>query len=148
MYACMDDYNYNYISLEIKGYDYNYKYNYISFHWGAATQALLNRGARLTEVLKQPQYTPLPIEKEILVIYAAVNGFCDRMPLDRISQYERIITSVEADLETLWICLRMCGGELQQKVFDAGWHWRWMGRSVRETVWEEVKSMCMVGSFL
>ena len=59
----------------------------------AATQALLNRGARLTEVLKQPQYAPLPIEKQILVIYAAVNGFCDRMPLDRISQYERAIPS-------------------------------------------------------
>ncbi|PHT51788.1 ATP synthase subunit alpha, mitochondrial [Capsicum baccatum] len=59
----------------------------------AATQALLNRGARLTEVPKQPQYTPLPIEKQILVIYAAVNGFCDRMPLDRISQYEKIILS-------------------------------------------------------
>merc|ERR1712183_682573 len=59
----------------------------------AATQALLNRGARLTEVLKQPQYAPLPIEKQILVIYAAVNGFCDRMPLDRISQYERAILS-------------------------------------------------------
>jgi len=41
----------------------------------AATQALLNRGARLTKVLKQPQYAPLPIEKQILVIYAAVNGF-------------------------------------------------------------------------
>ena len=38
----------------------------------AATQALLNRGARLTEVLKQPQYAPLPIEEQILVIYAAV----------------------------------------------------------------------------
>ncbi|KAL8520243.1 hypothetical protein ACS0TY_010970 [Phlomoides rotata] len=50
----------------------------------AATQALLNRGARLTEILKQPQYTPLPIEKQILVIYAMVNGFCDRMPLDKI----------------------------------------------------------------
>nr|WFQ81666.1 ATP synthase F1 subunit alpha [Coptis chinensis]WFQ81678.1 ATP synthase F1 subunit alpha [Coptis chinensis] len=59
----------------------------------AATQALLNRGARLTEVLKQPQYAPLPIEKQILVIYAAVKGFCDRMPLDRISQYERAIPS-------------------------------------------------------
>ncbi|KAL8205448.1 hypothetical protein R6Q57_008999 [Mikania cordata] len=57
----------------------------------AATQALLNRGGRLTEVLKQPQYAPLPIEKQILVIYGAVNGFCDRMPLDRISQYERAI---------------------------------------------------------
>nr|WFQ81684.1 ATP synthase F1 subunit alpha [Coptis chinensis] len=59
----------------------------------AATQALLNRGARLTEVLKQPQYAPLLIEKQILVIYAAVKGFCDRMPLDRISQYERAIPS-------------------------------------------------------
>ncbi|CAL9138976.1 unnamed protein product, partial (mitochondrion) [Musa acuminata var. zebrina] len=59
----------------------------------AATQALLNRGARLTEVLKQPQYEPLPIEKQILVIYAAVKGFCDRMPLDIISQYERAIPS-------------------------------------------------------
>nr|UHY40347.1 ATPase subunit 1 [Tylosema esculentum] len=58
-----------------------------------ATQALLNRGARLTEVPKQPQYEPLPIEKQILVIYAAVNGFCDRMPLDRIPQYERAIPS-------------------------------------------------------
>jgi F-type H+-transporting ATPase subunit alpha len=57
----------------------------------AATQALLNRGARLTEVPKQQQYAPLPIEKQILVIYAAVNGFCDRMPLDKISQYERTI---------------------------------------------------------
>jgi F-type H+-transporting ATPase subunit alpha len=59
----------------------------------AATQALLNRGARLTEVLKQPQFEPLPIEKQIVVIYAAVNGFCDRMPLDRISQYEKAILS-------------------------------------------------------
>ncbi|KAH0446237.1 hypothetical protein IEQ34_024927 [Dendrobium chrysotoxum] len=52
-----------------------------------ATQALPNRGARLTEVPKQPQYSPLPIEKQIVEIYAAVNGFCDRMPLDRISKY-------------------------------------------------------------
>ncbi|OAY65596.1 ATP synthase subunit alpha, mitochondrial [Ananas comosus] len=59
----------------------------------AATQALLNRGARLTEVPKQPQYSPLPIEKQIVVIYAAVKGFCDRMPLDRISEYERAIPS-------------------------------------------------------
>ncbi|PIA36389.1 hypothetical protein AQUCO_03400345v1, partial [Aquilegia coerulea] len=59
----------------------------------AVTQALLNRGARLIEVLKQPQYAPFPIEKQIIVIYAAVKGFYDRMPLDRISQYERAIPS-------------------------------------------------------
>ncbi|KAJ0791393.1 ATP synthase subunit alpha [Helianthus annuus] len=62
-------------------------------------EALLNRGARLTEVPKQPQYTPLPIEKQILVIYAAVNGFCDRMSLDRIPQYERaILKSIKIEL--------------------------------------------------
>ena len=44
--------------------------------------------------MKQLQYAPLPIEKQVLVIYAAaVNGFCDRMPLDRISQCERAIPS-------------------------------------------------------
>nr|ADA85891.1 ATPase alpha subunit [Allium cepa] len=59
----------------------------------AATQALPNRGARLTEVPKQPQYSPLPIEKQIVVIYAAVKGFCDRMPLDKMAQYERAIPS-------------------------------------------------------
>ncbi|WJZ86162.1 hypothetical protein VitviT2T_005649 [Vitis vinifera] len=42
----------------------------------AATQALLNKGARLAEVSKQPQYALLPIEKQILVIYAAINGSC------------------------------------------------------------------------
>jgi F-type H+-transporting ATPase subunit alpha len=46
------------------------------------TQALLNRGARIREVPKQPQYEPLPTEKQIVVIYAAINVFCDRMPLD------------------------------------------------------------------
>jgi F-type H+-transporting ATPase subunit alpha len=65
----------------------------------AATQALLNRGARLTEVLKQPQYEPLPIEKQIVVIYAAVKGFCDRMPLEKIDQYERaILSSIDPEL--------------------------------------------------
>ncbi|GKV53046.1 hypothetical protein SLEP1_g59595 [Rubroshorea leprosula] len=53
----------------------------------AATQALLNRGARLTEVPKQPQYQPLPIEKQILVIYAAVNGFCDKKILRPLSPH-------------------------------------------------------------
>lgn len=55
------------------------------------TQTLLNRGTRLTELLKQPQYTSLQNEKQILVIYTNVNGFCERMPLDRISQYEKLL---------------------------------------------------------
>jgi F-type H+-transporting ATPase subunit alpha len=52
-----------------------------------ATPTLLNRGARLREVPKQPQYEPLQIKKQIVVIYAAVNVFYSRMSLDRISQF-------------------------------------------------------------
>ncbi|KAL5072129.1 hypothetical protein RYX36_023016 [Vicia faba] len=71
----------------------------IRYREGYHSQALLNRGARLREVLKQPQYAPLPIEKQILVIYAAVNGFCDRMPLDKIAQYERdILSTIKQEL--------------------------------------------------
>jgi F-type H+-transporting ATPase subunit alpha len=40
-------------------------------------------------VPKQPQYEPLPIEKQIVMIYAIVNGFCDGMQLDKIPQYEK-----------------------------------------------------------
>lgn len=54
-----------------------------------ATQYLLHRGARLTEVLKQPQYSPLPIEKQIVVIFAAVRGYLDQIPIEKISEYER-----------------------------------------------------------
>lgn len=54
-----------------------------------ATQYLLHRGARLTEVLKQPQYSPIPIERQIVVIFAAVNGFLDQIPLTQIAQYEK-----------------------------------------------------------
>ena len=47
-----------------------------------ATQRQLNRGARLVELLKQGQYQPLPVEKQILIIYAGTNGFVDELPLD------------------------------------------------------------------
>nr|AIG54114.1 ATP synthase F1 subunit 1 [Viscum minimum] len=57
-----------------------------------ATQAIPNRGARLTEVPKQPLHHPLALEQQLLVLYAAVNGFFDRMPVDRIAQYEIAIT--------------------------------------------------------
>ncbi len=54
-----------------------------------ATQAQLARGSRLVEVLKQPQYEPLPVEKQILVIYAATNGYVDHYPLEAINRYEK-----------------------------------------------------------
>ena len=52
------------------------------------TQKLLNRGARLTELLKQPQFSPLKMEEQVCVIYAGVNGYLDRMPVDQIRGFE------------------------------------------------------------
>jgi len=52
------------------------------------TQRLLNRGARLTELLKQPQYRPLPVEEQVVAIYAGVNGFLDDIPLEAVTDFE------------------------------------------------------------
>src|SRR5512145_304027 len=54
----------------------------------AATQAQLNRGARLVEILKQPQYNPLPVEKQVLIIYAGTNGYLDSIDTAEIRRYE------------------------------------------------------------
>ena len=54
----------------------------------AATQYLLNRGARLTEVLKQGQFVPMPIEQQVVVIYAATKGFLDKVAVTDIGAFE------------------------------------------------------------
>jgi F-type H+-transporting ATPase subunit alpha len=54
----------------------------------ATTQKQLARGARLMEVLKQGQYEPLPVEKQILIIYAATNGYVDQLPESAVRRYE------------------------------------------------------------
>jgi len=54
----------------------------------AATQRLLNRGARLTELLKQPQFSPLKTEEQVVSIYAGVNGYLDGLPVNRIRAFE------------------------------------------------------------
>jgi F-type H+-transporting ATPase subunit alpha len=54
----------------------------------ATTQRLLNRGARLTELLKQPQFSPLKMEEQVCVIYAGVNGYLDPLPVNRIRAFE------------------------------------------------------------
>lgn len=54
-----------------------------------ATQAQLERGERLMEILKQEQYSPLPVEKQILLIYAATNGYLDDLPVDSLRRFEK-----------------------------------------------------------
>jgi F-type H+/Na+-transporting ATPase subunit alpha len=54
----------------------------------ATTQRLLNRGSRLTELLKQPQFSPLKMEEQVCVIYAGVNGYLDPIPVARVRAFE------------------------------------------------------------
>ncbi len=54
----------------------------------ASTQQLLNRGSRLTELLKQPQFSPLKMEEQVAVIYAGVNGYLDKLPLAKVRPFE------------------------------------------------------------
>ena len=54
----------------------------------ASTQRLLNRGARLTELLKQPQFSPLKVEEQVVVIYAGVNGYLDPLPVAAVRKFE------------------------------------------------------------
>jgi F-type H+-transporting ATPase subunit alpha len=55
----------------------------------AATRAQLERGQRLTELLKQGQFVPLPVEKQILIIYAGTKGYVDKLPVDSLGEYEQ-----------------------------------------------------------
>ncbi|MEG3147326.1 F0F1 ATP synthase subunit alpha [Sphingomonas sp. RT2P30] len=55
----------------------------------ASTQRLLNRGARLTELLKQPQFSPLPFEEQTASIFAGTNGYLDTVPVDAVVRYEQ-----------------------------------------------------------
>jgi F-type H+-transporting ATPase subunit alpha len=54
----------------------------------AATQRMLNRGTRLVEILKQGQYQPLPVEQQIVIIYAGTNGYLDHLPESALKKYE------------------------------------------------------------
>jgi F-type H+-transporting ATPase subunit alpha len=53
-----------------------------------ATRAQLERGQRSTQLLKQPQYSPLPLEKEITILYALTNGHLDDVPVDKVTAFE------------------------------------------------------------
>jgi F-type H+-transporting ATPase subunit alpha len=64
----------------------------------ASTQRLLNRGARLTELLKQPQYSPMPIEEQVVSIFSGVNGFLDTVPTDAVTRFEAgLLAHMRAD---------------------------------------------------
>jgi len=52
------------------------------------TRAQLERGQRITEILKQPQYIPVALEKQVMILYAAINGYIDDIPVDKVTAFE------------------------------------------------------------
>jgi F-type H+-transporting ATPase subunit alpha len=57
----------------------------------AATQGQLNRGVRMTEALKQDQYMPLPVERQIITIFAGTNGYFDSLPVNKVREFEKAL---------------------------------------------------------
>ncbi len=54
-----------------------------------ATKAQIDRGQRITEVLKQPQFEPMPVENQVIILYATLNGYLDDIPLNKVTDFER-----------------------------------------------------------
>lgn len=89
----------------------------------ASTQRLLNRGARLTELLKQPQFSPLKTQEEVAVIFAGVSGFLDPLPLSKVRPFEegllRYLREKHADiLNRIW-AEKQLSDELRGKLHEA-----------------------------
>jgi F-type H+-transporting ATPase subunit alpha len=69
----------------------------------AGTQAKLTRGERLVEILKQPQYQPLPMEKQVTIIYAGSNGYLDKLPVNTLADYEaELYNYIESNEPTIF----------------------------------------------
>jgi len=76
------------IKLELAQYREMAAFAQFASDLDAGTQRLLNRGARLTELLKQAQFSPMPVEEQVISIFAGVRGFLDPLPVDAITRFE------------------------------------------------------------
>jgi len=76
------------IKLELAQYREMAAFAQFASDLDASTQALLARGARLTELLKQPQYRPLPVEEQVVAIFAGVRGYLDKIDVGRVGAFE------------------------------------------------------------
>ena len=76
------------IKLELAQYREMAAFAQFASDLDASTQALLARGARLTELLKQPQYRPVPVEEQVVAIFAGVRGYLDKVDVGRVGAFE------------------------------------------------------------
>ena len=85
------------IKLELAQYREMEAFSQFASDLDASTQKLLGRGARLTQLLKQPQYSPLTVEEQVVVIYAGTRGYLDNVGVDDVNDYEhRLLTDIRA----------------------------------------------------
>lgn len=88
-----------------------------------ATQARLNRGQKTMEILKQGQYQPMPVEEQVLVIFAATKGYIDDIPLERIKEFEqeflRFMRTVKAHIPEKIRTAKALSDELTQEIGEA-----------------------------
>ena len=83
----------------------------------AATQLVIDRGRVNQEVLKQPQYAPVPVENQIAIIYASTKGFMDKVPLNRVKEFEKEFLAVMANQHTE-IMDNLRAGKLDDKTVE------------------------------
>jgi F-type H+-transporting ATPase subunit alpha len=76
------------IKLELAQYREMEAFSQFASDLDAVTQRLLARGARLTELLKQPQYSPMPMEEQVVAIFAGVRGYLDGIAIAQINRFE------------------------------------------------------------
>jgi F-type H+-transporting ATPase subunit alpha len=81
------------IKLELAQYREMAAFAQFASDLDAATQRLLNRGSRLTELLKQDQYKPMPVAMQVCVVYAGVHGYLDRIAVADVTRFERGLVS-------------------------------------------------------
>ena len=79
------------IKLELAQYREMAAFAQFASDLDASTQQLLARGSRLTELLKQPQYRPVPVEEQVVAIFAGVRGYLDKIDIGRIGAFEAAV---------------------------------------------------------
>jgi len=83
-----------------------------------ATQKLLNRGSHLTELLKQPQYTPFSIESQVISIFVGVNGYFDNVDLSKVLPTEKALLDYFYNTATFYPYIRLIKEEFDESIFS------------------------------
>ena len=101
------------IKLELAQYREMAAFAQFASDLDASTQQLLARGSRLTELLKQPQYRPLPVEEQVVAIFAGVRGYLDKFEIGRIGAFEAaLVTELKSREPSIMEAIR-ADGELK-----------------------------------